>query len=585
MKSQMISKLFFRLLGVQILLALITAVNGIVSGIFASNYIGAAAMSAIGLYNPVNLLVSTIGIVLLGGTQVLCGKSMGKDQVSVTAGIFSLDVILVTIIGLFISAVLLIIPDGMAMLLNAQGEAFTPLRDYLVGTAIGILPLLLSQQLSAFLSLERKSGWTTAATIAFIVANAVLAFLFIDILQMGTFGLALASSIGYWIFTIILVFPYFSHKTVIRFNKSSIQWKDIGSILRIGCPGALSSACQVIRGIFLNNMILDAAGNNGIAALSTCNTVCGLIWALPAGILAVSRLLISISIGEEDRDALKDIFRTVLYKALPLVLLLCTAVALLAAPLTSIYYQDPSSEVFNMTVTVFRFYPFAHPLSTICIVFTALGQAMGRQLFVQILSVTDGIIGTLVFCLILTPLMGVNGIWLTQILNGILTTAVIIAYSWIVRKQFPRNIEELLALPDNFGVSENDRLHIPIYSINDVIRTAESIQDFCLSKGVNEKHSYMAALCMEEMAGNVIDHGFIKDRRKHSADVRVTYLEDGLILCIKDDCIRFDPAERQKIFDPDDICKNIGIRMVYKIAKEITYRSVLGLNVLTIKVF
>jgi anti-sigma regulatory factor (Ser/Thr protein kinase) len=86
------------------------------------------------------------------------------------------------------------------------------------------------------------------------------------------------------------------------------------------------------------------------------------------------------------------------------------------------------------------------------------------------------------------------------------------------------------------------------------------------------------------MAGNVVDHGFRKDKKKHTVDVRVVYKDDSVLLRIKDDCIPFDPAERQKITYPDDPAKNIGIRMVYRMADDIQYQNMLGLNVLTIKI-
>ena len=89
---------------------------------------------------------------------------------------------------------------------------------------------------------------------------------------------------------------------------------------------------------------------------------------------------------------------------------------------------------------------------------------------------------------------------------------------------------------------------------------------------------------MEEMAGNVVAHGFSVDRKKHSVDVRVVYRDNGLILRLKDNCVAFDPAARREIADPEDVTKNIGIRMVYKIAGSVSYQSVLGLNVLTITI-
>ena len=89
---------------------------------------------------------------------------------------------------------------------------------------------------------------------------------------------------------------------------------------------------------------------------------------------------------------------------------------------------------------------------------------------------------------------------------------------------------------------------------------------------------------MEEMAGNIVEHGFTKDKKKHTVDVRVVYKDGGLILRIKDDCVPFDPAERSAIVDPADPARNIGIRTVYAIATKISYQNILGLNVLTITV-
>ena len=89
---------------------------------------------------------------------------------------------------------------------------------------------------------------------------------------------------------------------------------------------------------------------------------------------------------------------------------------------------------------------------------------------------------------------------------------------------------------------------------------------------------------MEEMAANIIQHGFTKDRRKHSVDVRVVHKDGDVILRIKDDCVPFDPSERQKMADEEDKTKNIGIRMVFRMASEVRYQNILGLNVLTVRI-
>jgi anti-sigma regulatory factor (Ser/Thr protein kinase) len=84
-------------------------------------------------------------------------------------------------------------------------------------------------------------------------------------------------------------------------------------------------------------------------------------------------------------------------------------------------------------------------------------------------------------------------------------------------------------------------------------------------------------------AGNVVDHGFTKDEKDHMAEAHVVYKDGNIMLRIKDDCIPFDPMERAAMFDPDDPFRNMGLKMVIDLAKEITYQNMMGLNVLTIR--
>ncbi len=64
--AKLTQRTMFRLLPVQILLASVGMVNGIVSSLFASNFVGVKAMSAVGLYSPVNLAVVAVTIMLVG---------------------------------------------------------------------------------------------------------------------------------------------------------------------------------------------------------------------------------------------------------------------------------------------------------------------------------------------------------------------------------------------------------------------------------------------------------------------------------------------------------------------------------------
>ncbi len=110
------------------------------------------------------------------------------------------------------------------------------------------------------------------------------------------------------------------------------------------------------------------------------------------------------------------------------------------------------------------------------------------------------------------------------------------------------------------------------------------IQGFCAGNGLEHKTAYYAALCFEEMAWNIFQHGFRADKRSHTVDLCMVIMQESVLLRIKDDCIPFDPGEFAEMNKEDSSFRNIGIRLVYGIASEINYQNLMGLNVLTIQV-
>lgn len=91
---------------------------------------------------------------------------------------------------------------------------------------------------------------------------------------------------------------------------------------------------------------------------------------------------------------------------------------------------------------------------------------------------------------------------------------------------------------------------------------------------------------MEEMAANIVEHGFTKTKKRgRSVDIYAAIDGDEVIMRLRDNAPGFNPFDRlaQHKEDADDPAKNVGIRMVTRIAKEMNYQSTFGRNVLLIK--
>lgn len=580
---KMLQGLCFRLLPIQVLLAVVGSVNGIISSLFASNFVGTDAMSAIGLYSPVNSFFLALNTMMMGGSQIICGKYIGRHQVSGMQDVFSVNMLMSVLIS--VASSLLLFGAGVCDLtgmVSADAAVRAHFNQYLIGMAVGIVPQVIGQQLSGFLSLENETRLTTVAGIAYILVNLVLDYVFVAVLRMEALGLALATSLGLWVFAGVQMLYYIRGKSELRLRFRSIRWKESTEIFKVGAPGAFSYGYQAVRGLIVNMLTLSFVGSVGISAFAASNSFLCLFWAIPGGMLAVSRMLISVSVGEEDRQSLQNVMRIMFLRYLPLMSAIAMVLIAAAVPMTRMYYQNPDDPVFQMTVWGFRILPLSMPLSIICMHFVCYAQVSEKKLLMHLLPLVDGVLGASISTAILIPMIGMNGVYWANVINGIATTLIVLGYAWIRNGRFPWTMSELMVIPERFGVRSEDRLDITVRSMEEVVNVSRNIQSFCHKKGVDERRSYFAALMVEEMAGNIVSHGFEKDHKRHSVDLRIALKDENLILRIKDDCIPFNPSERRKIVDPDDITKNIGIRMVFSLAKDVQYQNILGMNALTI---
>ena len=583
--SHMVTVLLFRLLPVQILIAAVGTVNSIVSGLFAGNFVGEAAMSAIALYGPIRLLMTALNVMLFGGSTILCGRYLGRNQQEKIQSLFSLDIFLAAASGTVFCLVMIVISSSDLSAFMIQDDSVRVVfSQYLLGQAVGVLPFFLGRQLSVFLTMRNQINQTTIASLIMIAVNALLNLLFVAVLHWGAFGIALAFSLGNWAFFAVQALYLLRGKDAPHFALRRVSWPDCGQIIKIGLPGAASTIYQSVLGIIVNGLITAYVGSAGLSAYAASDTVLNFFWSIPAGMLAVSRMLFSISIGEEDRQTLTNVMRNMFRCFVPLMCAVSVVIILLAEPLTQQFFRNPSAPVYMMTVRAFQILPLSMPLSVICMHFVCYGQVSDKQALIHILSVLDGVICIAVFSALLIPTLGMNGVYIANVLNGVVTLLTVFVYSVLKNRRIPRNTEELMVIPDSFGVSEDDRMDLTVRSMDEVVLVSERVQQFCLEKGLDARRSALAGLAMEEMAGNVVRHGFQADKKKHSVDIRVVYKKSGVLLRIKDDCKPFDPGEWKKVTAPSDPASNIGIRLVFQIAESVEYQSVLGLNVLSIRI-
>lgn len=575
-------KLFFSMVPVQILLVMCGGVSVIIDSAFASNLIGSDAMAAMSLYTPLAKILDTLNALMFGGAQILCGKYLGENTLKRAKSVFTLDMISMLILGGAGTVLFMFFPAAAAAICVKPDNLLTDsLIEYLRGISSGVIPFLLGTQLTSFLQLEKKEKLGYFGIGGMFALNALLDYVLIKVMGMGIYGLGLATAISNWVPVIIAGIYFMSRKSAFKLDFSDLHIKDLWDVCVNGFPAAGTQLMLAVRGVLLNAIIINFAGSDGLAAFSAVGSFGYVYWAVPAGMSSAMITLASIYSGEKDKSAIELLMKIYFRKAIPIVAGFSVIFAALAWPLTNMFFHDPSSAVYSMTMLGFALFPFYAPFSTFIVGMRDLWRCMDHKIAVNIIVVLDGLAAVIVTSYALSFMFGMTGIWIAQVGSCMLIAIIIYFMGWIMNRKMPRSIPDICCYPEGFGVADNQRLNLSIRSMDEVVNISKEVIGFCAARDVDMLTANRAGLCVEELAGNIVSHGFT-GKSGESVDISITRTKDGLIIKFKDNCPLFNPEEIDAIFDPKDPVRNIGVRIVRKVCKEMEYHSLLGLNVLSI---
>ena len=116
-------------------------------------------------------------------------------------------------------------------------------------------------------------------------------------------------------------------------------------------------------------------------------------------------------------------------------------------------------------------------------------------------------------------------------------------------------------------------------------RGLTELGDMLDANGVGARGRFQAELVFEEMVTNVIRYGY-DDEELHIVDVTVSVTDDDVVMVVSDDGKPFNPLERADPAAPTSLADaqigGLGIMLVRKAARDVTYARTDGRNLLTV---
>ena len=585
--GKIISKLFHGTVA-SIILATVAAMIGIViDGVITSRFLGEDGMAAYTLVMPVVNLATAFSGILATGAQVICAQHLGAGHKRRARKAFSACMIITVVLSAVLMLVIVFFRDPICVMLGAKTDVL--LRgssDYLLGVMFALPSVLFLFEFNALMRLDGDANRVIVAVVVMTVLDVVGDLLNVLVFHGGMLGMGLATSISYGI-GLFIMFLHFAKKDIIfKLYLRRMAWRDFKEIFVTGSSSGVGSASAMLRVAVINQILVGvstaAMASTVLAAFGVVNTVINLISSIMVGIGMTCATITGLMIGEKDRTAMIALVKVTVRTALIMGVVLSVVLLVGADFIAGIFKGDAGDNMLPIAARGLRFYAVAILLYGINNAFVNYTQGLRRMAISNIFCFLQN------FIFVIAPALALSGfiknpdcIWIALIVAEVLTSLAIFGLAAYYKHGVPYRFEDFLFVKDSFGIAPENTFEFSLDSRDAIVPASEAVREFCDNKGADEKVSYLMSLFVEELCTNVIDYGFT-DGKKHSIDIRIIKLEDGWVLRYRDNCKMFDPTEWLKVNDEDDPEKNIGIRMISGMAKDVKYLSTMELNNLTI---
>lgn len=586
-QDKLIAQLFKDTTIIFLLTFFAATIGSIIDGMITSNLLGTSSIAAFGLTMPYQKFVFIFPSVITLGMQILCSQSLGKGNLREANGIFSLTVTLGLVVAFIMMIATFLFTEELSMILGVdreQAQLFALTIEYIEPYALGLPAIALTVILTPIMQLDSDKSRAVVSVVALSFSNIVFDLISVYVFDAELWGIGLATTLSYWLSAGILFLHFLKKDASFTFVRDAISIKFLRGVILNGSVRALGMGANMLRMSALNRVALATAGEMALGAYVIVENFINMLESVPKSFSSAVQMIGGILVGERDKNSL----RRLIVIALKYSLVCIVAIALIilfggAALIADIYTQEDAAQVQFMAEEGIIFATLGLPLYTVIFVFQYLYQACGRFKLANFFAVANNFLFIVPIALFLVPIYGIMGLWLSFLLSRVVGVfAIFIITCWHC-KRITFNVEDYLLLPEDFDLPDDKKLDMTVTSKAEVLGLSERAQSFCSAQGIDDKRSMFAGICIEEMAGNIVDYGF-NDGKKHFVDVRVIVNGSQVIIRIRDNCRAFDPKKWVQINNPEDPSSHIGIRLVRKIATEFRYVNVLKLNNLTVKI-
>lgn len=405
---------------------LISNLYNFVDSIFVS-YISEKALTALALANPIQILMSALGVSNAIGLNALISKALGEKNNEEVKKIASTAIwlsfafwIILAVSSLFVLEPYFLSQSGGDVEIANYGIAYTSI------VMIASLGFMGQWVFDRFTVASGKSNLflftLSSGAITNIILDPIFIFGYFGIPEMGIVGAAVATVIGQFVGAIlgIILNKKYNKEIPIKFVLIP-DFKNVVDILKVGLPSGVAQGMLSVMGVYINSILITFS-STAVAVYGICAKVQSLalvpIWGLNNGIVPLA----AYNYGARNLKRASESLKWTLIYEYGIYLVIFILMECFPEPILRLF--DASSDMLAMGSIAIRIFAVSYLISILCLALASYFQGFGRGMTSMILTLLRQTILLFVFLVIFQQIGQINLIWLAFVLAELVSVPI-----------------------------------------------------------------------------------------------------------------------------------------------------------------
>lgn len=382
------------------------AVDAIIVGRFA----GTSSLAAVGAANPIMNIVIFFIVGICMGTSILMSEYFGEGNIKKLKKEISTSMIVGIIFTLVISIIGLFLAKPILLLIQTPIEIIPEANLYLKTIFCGLIFTFLYNIYSATLRSIGDSKTPILFLIFSSILNAVLAVIFVVVLNLGVLGAAIATVVSQAVSSILCIIYVYKKVPILHFSKSEITIDKVllKNTINYSSVTALQQICLYIGKLLVQGSV-NPLGVNNIATFNAVTRIDDFALAPEQSISNSMTIFIAQNRGGHKNERIKSGFRYGMILETIYWAIIVLPVYLGSRSIMQLFVPDSGAQIIHLGVIYLESMAFFYILPAFTNGLQGYFRGMG-DLKITLFSTFLQILTRVIFSYILAPRYGIVGI-------------------------------------------------------------------------------------------------------------------------------------------------------------------------------